>query len=322
MNMAQTPVRVGLLGLGVMGRNHLRVLSMLKGVEIAFIADSNAETARALGETYGVRALSDLTAISGEVDAVIICTPTVTHADMVRRMAPLTRNIFVEKPIAGTLAEAEELAQFCSEHDLRIQVGFIERFNPAVQGLKNILDRSEGVVSLDFTRTNKLSSRISDVDVVTDLMIHDIDLALYLNGPARSVAAHGYATDDMIDLASALITHENGRFSRIEASRITDKKKRLIEATCLDMFVECDLLRKEIQICKQAQTRQEPGQPYVISAQQESVEVRPQEALLSELQAFVDACRRGSTEAVPSVAAGVDAMRICQQIQQSVRAQW
>lgn len=321
MKTDQAPLRVGLLGLGMMGRNHLRVLSMLKGVELVFVADSNSETARTLGDAYGVRALSDLTAISGELDAVVICTPTITHAEMVQRMAPLTRNIFVEKPIAGTLAEAEELAEFSRDKDLNIQVGFIERFNPAVQGLKSILDRSEGVVSLDFTRTNKLSARISDVDVVTDLMIHDIDLALYLNGPARSVAAHGYASDSMIDLASALITHENGRFSRIEASRITDKKKRLIEATCLDMFVECDLLRKEILICKQAHTRHEPGLPYVISAQQESVEVRPQEALLSELQAFVDACRSNSVAAVPSVAAGVDAMRICEQIQQAVRVQ-
>ena len=322
MRMEPEPVRVCLIGLGMMGRNHLRILSMLKGVEISFISDTNNEAARAFGEAYGVRALSDLAEISDDIDAAVICTPTVTHAEMVRRMAPFTKNIFVEKPIAGTLAEAEDLARFCGDNELRIQVGFIERFNPAVQGLNSILQRSEGIVSLDFTRTNRLSSRISDVDVVTDLMIHDIDLALYLNGPARSVAAHGYASKGMIDLASALITHENGRFSRIEASRITDKKKRLIEATCLDMFVECDLLRKEILICKQAQTRQEPGQPYVISAQQEAVEVRPQEALLSELQAFIDACRNKSVEAVPSVAAGVEAMRICQQIQQSVKTQW
>lgn len=318
--MNEVPLKVGLIGLGRMGQNHLRVLAMLKGVELVFISDADEALAKRLGMANGVHGVGDPEGVLSEVDAVVICTPTVTHADYIRLAARNVRNIFVEKPLADTLEEAQRISEFVVKENLNLQVGFIERFNPAVQGLKSVLDKAEQVISIDFTRTNKLSARITDVDVITDLMIHDIDLALYLNGPARSVAAHGFAHDRMIDFASALITHENGRFSRIQASRITDKKKRLIEATCLDMFVDCELLRKEIIINRQSEIRQLDGQPYTISAIQESVEVRPQEALLSELQTFVASCRGGKPAEFPDAHAGLAAMEICHQIQKAVVA--
>jgi predicted dehydrogenase len=318
--MKDVPVKVGLIGLGRMGQNHLRVLSMLKGVELVFVADADEQLARRLGGQHDVPGVSDPAAVLGLAEAVVICTPTVTHADYIRLVAAKVQNVFVEKPLADTLEEARKVTDFVTREQLNLQVGFIERFNPAVQGLKMVLDKAERVVSIDFTRTNKLSARITDVDVVTDLMIHDIDLALYLNGPARSVAAHGFAHDKMIDFASALITHCNGRFSRIQASRVTDKKMRLIEATCLDSFVDCDLLRKEIIINRQSEIRQVEGQPYTISAIQEAVEVRPQEALLSELQAFVASCRGGRSDDMPSAVAGFAAMEICDQIQRAVVA--
>src|SRR5690606_25528695 len=107
------------------------------------------------------------------VDAVIICTPTVTHADYIRVAAQCVKNIFVEKPLAATMEEAEEIQALAEERGLNIQVGFIERFNPAVRSLKTVLERTEQIISLDFVRTNKVSSRIVDVDVVADLMIHD-----------------------------------------------------------------------------------------------------------------------------------------------------
>lgn len=316
--MSSKAVRIGLIGLGRMGQNHLRVLSLLKGVELAFIADTDEAVAQRLGTQFDVQAVCDVDPVLASADAVVICTPTVTHADYIRMAAEKVGNILVEKPLADTLEEAESVARFVADKGLNLQVGFIERFNPAVQSLKQVLDKSGRVISIDFTRTNKLSARITDVDVVTDLMIHDIDLALYLNGPASSVAAHGFAHGEMIDFASALITHQNGRFSRIQASRITEKKMRLIEATCVDMFVDCELLRKEILISRQSEIRQAEGQPYTISAVQEAIEVRPQEALLSELQAFVASCRGERSADIPGVQDGLDAMRICEDIQKAV----
>lgn len=308
--MSVSPVKIGLIGLGSMGKNHLRILSMLKEVELVFISDLNTEMAASLAAVHGVAAVSDPFQALDKVDAVVICTPTETHADHIRKIGAQVRNIFVEKPLAATVEQARKVRDFVDARGINLQVGFIERYNPAVQGLKDILRKSDRVISVDFTRTNKLSARITDVDVVVDLMIHDIDLALYLNGPARSVAAHGVAKDDVIDFASTLITHENGRFSRIQASRITEKKMRKIEATCSDMFVDCELLRKEILITRQSEIVQLEGQPYKISATQEAVEVRPQEALLSELQAFIASCVQSPDESRPDAQDGLRALEI------------
>jgi len=312
------PLKIGLIGLGKMGQNHLRVLSLLKSVELVFVYDLNNATAERLGETYGVATHVDLEALLPQVDAVVICSPTSTHAEYVRKAAAHVKNIFVEKPMAESLQEARALSAFALENGLTLQVGFIERFNPAVQQLKTVLDKSAHVVSIDFTRTNKLSARITDVDVVTDLMIHDIDLALYLNGPVQSVTAHGIAHGPMVAFASAVLTHRNGRFSRIQASRITEKKIRTIQATCIDMYVDCELVRKELLINRQSEIQQEPGGPYTISAIEQTIEVQPQEALLTELQAFVAFCR-GQDVQVPTARDGLEAAEICDQIQKALQ---
>ncbi len=311
-------LEVGLIGVGKMGKNHLRVLSMLNGVRVAFVHDPSAEAEAQAARSYGVTAARDLEAAMAKVDALIIASPTFTHIDYIKRAAGRVSTLLVEKPLAGTLAESEEVHRIAKQHRTRIQVGFIERFNPAVQVLKRMLDESPHVVSVDLTRTNKVSSRITDVDVVIDLMIHDIDLALHFNGPVAGVSAHGSRHGDMIDFASAMLTHENGRFTRIQASRITEKKMRMIQATCMDMFIDCDLLRKEIQINRQSVVSQKEGEPYVISAQTESVEVRPQEALLSELQAFIAFAKGGPAESVPTHVDGLTAMRVCDQIRHEV----
>lgn len=310
-------IKVGVIGLGKMGQNHLRVLSMLRSIELVFVYDVNHEHAARLAINFNVMAAQDLNTVLPNVDAVVICSPTITHADYIRLAAKYVKNIFVEKPLADTLAESEEVLKLTTELKLNVQVGFIERFNPALVEIKKILDMSEQVINIDFTRTNKVSSRITDVDVVADLMIHDIDLALNLNGPVKAVAAHGVRDKGMIGFASALLKHNNGRFSRILASRITDKKMRSIQATCTDMFIDCNLLRKEILILRQSETKQSEGEPYSISAHEETVEVRPQEALLSELQAFIATCN-GEKIYTPDVHDGLNAMHICDQIQIAV----
>lgn len=315
---ADAPLKVGLMGLGRMGRNHLRVLSLLAGVELRFIYDTDAVGGRALAVEKGVPFADDIDAALGEVDAVVICTPTVTHADYIHRVAEHVRHIFVEKPLTDTLESSLLVQRLAEQRGLQIQVGFIERFNPAVMRMRTLLDRSEQVVSVDFVRTNKISARITDVDVITDLMIHDIDLALHLNGPVVSVSAHGVGQGGMTDFASALLTHANGRFSRVQASRITDKKMRSIQATCIDMFIDCELLRKEIQLSRQSELRQQPGEPYVISAISEVIEVPPQEALVAELQAFVAACREAESCASPGVAEAIAAIGICEDIRAAI----
>ena len=254
-------VPLGILGLGNMGRGHLRVLSMLRDADVKFVFDPDPaapDRANALGYTGPVLShQADLDAACGEAEALVIATPTSTHFDLIARHIDRIPHMFVEKPLTATLSEAQEIAQVARAAGVHIQVGFIQRFNPAIQTLREILGGSSEVSSVDITRTNKLSDRITDVDVVVDLMIHDLDLALFLNGPVANVHAQGVHQNGMVEFASAQLTHVNGRQSRIQASRITERKKRLVEATCRDMFVECELLRKEVLISRQSEIHAE-----------------------------------------------------------------
>jgi len=316
--MSSEPVKIGLIGLGRMGQNHLRVLSLLAAAELRWVHDFDAAHGERIGAAASVRHVEDVAAALDEVDAVVIASPTTTHEQFIRLAADKLTNIFVEKPVTERLASSQAMRDLVRERGLHMQVGLIERFNPAVVQMKQLLDASAQVVSVDFVRTNKISARITDVDVVTDLMIHDIDLALHLNGPVTAISAHGVAEGPMIDYAAALLTHENGRFSRIQASRITDKKMRSIQATCKDMFIDCELLRKEITISRHTGLEQRPGEPYRITQTEEAIEVQPREALQLELQAFLSGCRGEPSPHAPDAEAGVAAMEVCEQVLHSI----
>lgn len=316
--MQKEPLRVGLIGLGQMGRNHLRILSLLKGVDIVFVSDCDEAAGRAAAKSHSVQFLPVSHMTMENVDALVICTPTITHESYIRSAVPTVENIFVEKPLTGDLNSTRAICDFAAANEINLQVGFIERYNPAVQQLKLLLAEVEQVVSIDFVRTSKLAARVTDVDVVVDLMIHDIDLALHLSGPVASVSAQGVAEGDLITFACASLIHENGRLSRIQASRITDKKMRRIQATCTDMFADCDLLRKEIVLSREAMFVHRKGSPLVITAREETVAVRPEEALLAELQVFVRNSRSMERVEVPGPRDAVDAMIICTQVQQAI----
>ncbi len=312
-------VKLGLLGLGSMGLNHLRVLSMLKGVEISFIYDQDLSKSDHYSKLYQVQAAKNLSEQIKGVDGVIIATPTSTHAEYIDFSAKFVDFIFVEKPLVSDLAEAQIIKSLIElNSSLIIQVGFIERFNPAVTVLKNVLEQTTKIINLDFFRTNKLSSRILDVDVISDLMIHDIDLALYINGPVIDVESHGYGHAGSIDFASALLKHANGRFSRLLSSRMTEKKIRKIEATCVDKYIDCDLLKKEVMCTTQSKLTQLEGQPYVISGLTEAIEVKPQEALLLELQAFISLINGGIPDLIPLHDDGISALAVAEEIRRKI----
>lgn len=315
--MSAQPLKVGLIGLGNMGQNHLRVLSMLKNVDLVFIYDTDTNRAAELSRQYECNYSSNLDEDLPKVEAVVLVTPTSTHYDYIRRISDHVRTIFVEKPLTETLETSDEILSLAKAKGLRIQVGFIERFNPAVMALRKVLSGTEHIINVDFARTNKVSSRITDVDVVTDLMIHDIDLALSLNGPANHVSAYGRVEGGMIAFARATITHDNGSFSNITASRITEKRIRKISVTCDDKYIDCNLLRKEVLINKQ--TIEQYYDNVSISSKEETIDVRPEEALLSELMAFVCYAADGDSAVVPTERDGYNAMKVAQQVQQIIR---
>ncbi len=281
-------IKIALFGIGKMGQNHLRILSMLKDVEVAFLYDVNLELCESLSKSFGIKVLENLDEDLKDCDGAIIVTPTFTHFDYVNKVSDYVKNIFVEKPLTDTLDTTQIILDLAKQKSLNIQVGFIERYNPAIITLQNIL-RDTKIVNIDFTRTNKMSSRITDVDVVIDLMIHDIDLALHFNGDIADIYAHGVVMEGMIEYARACIIHKNGAFSNIVASRITEKRIRQISVTTHNEYIDCNLLRKEVFVDKQSVEQRLDS--VSISANTETIEVRGQESLFSELLDFVNLCK-------------------------------
>lgn len=309
-------IKIAILGLGVMGKNHLRILSMLKNVEVSHIFDVDKVLLAQLSNQYNVPSTTDACAAIDGADAVVIVTPTSTHYEYFKLCVGKVKNIFIEKPIAENYEQTLEIQALAEQHNSFIQCGFIERFNPVVSELKRIVN-DETVINVDFTRTNRLSNRITDVNVVLDLMIHDIDLALHINGPIDKVIAYGKKENGIDAFASAIFYHANGAMSRLLASRMTEKKIRSISATTENLFLEAELFKKEITIHKQSQISQEEGKSYTISSIEQKVEVKSQEALLLELQAFIARCN-GADISVPDVQAGVESLRISQLILEQI----
>ena len=302
------PLKVSILGIGKMGKNHLRILSMLKGVEVTNIFDFNEGELKSLSVRYGVPYTLDVKEALADVDAVVIATPTSTHFDYFKLCVGKVNNVFVEKALAESYMEAQEIKVLTVKNRMFMQCGFIERFNPVVMELKNLLKTTK-VINADFFRTNRLSSRITDVDVVLDLMIHDIDLALYFNGPVQDVLAYGKKENGLVAFASAMFKHQNGSLSRIIASRMTQKKIRSIQVTAEDIYIDAELLRKELLVHKQSATSIDS---HTTSSLQQKIEVKPEEALLAQLQAFVARCNGDQTMDLPGVNAGVESLRVCQ----------
>ena len=152
-------------------------------------------------------------------------------------------------------------------------------------------------------------------------MIHDIDLALYLNGPVKDIVAFGSKENGLIAFASASFVHENGSLSRIIASRMTEKKMRSIQITTSDSFIDAELLRKELQVHRQSAITKNENDSYIVSSLEQQIEVGPQEALLAELLAFLNVCSGDYSEQVPDLYAGVESLRICELIMRSIENQ-
>ncbi|MGX2984476.1 Gfo/Idh/MocA family protein [Helicobacter sp. 23-1048] len=318
--MENKVVQIGLLGIGKMGQNHLRNLNMLKNVEVGFIYDVNKELLEKTAKEFSLKALHDESELESALsasDGAIIVTPTFTHYDYIQKVANHTKHIFVEKPLTDTLETTQTIVEIAKQKNLNIQVGFIERYNPAINTLKKLLKNSARIFNIDFTRTNKMSNRITDVDVVMDLMIHDIDLSLLFNGEVEEIHAHGVVMNGIIEYARANLTHKNGSFSTITASRVTEKRIRQISVTCEDMYVDCNLLSKEVLVNKQ--TLEQHLHNISISSRSESIEVRAQEALLLELLDFSEMVRGKTLQTrPPNEIDGKNAMLIASQIQKLI----
>lgn len=296
--MSSKALKLALLGLGKMGQNHLKILAKLSGVKIACIYDYDALLAQNLAKEYNLnyaKTPKELKNFLKIVDAVIIATPTFTHYEYIKLASKYVKNIFVEKPLCASFTEGEKIKKLAKKLGLKIQTGFIERYNPSVLELqKNLAGKSPRM--MEFRRSSLGSSRIKDADVISDLMIHDIDLALHLNGAGKCVFACGVKSEQ-IDLAKAIIKHENGMFSSIFASRITHKNQRQISVDCADCFISCDLMAKKLYL------------------NESELEVKSLDQLNAELEGFLALCNNEiESQKLADYKAGIKALKIADDI--------
>ena len=231
-----------------MGQNHLRVLSEIQDFKIDYLFDKNIKKAKDLSRKYNTKYTSNLNKVKNSSDAIIIATPTKDHIKYLNFFCKSKLKIFVEKPIVSNFKQLIKIKK--NLKNTTLQCGFIERYNSVTPVLKKFFKKSK-VISVDFKRTDKLSDRIKDVDVIHDLMIHDVDLAVYFNGKIKKIFAHGFKKNKQICYATATLIHHNNVISKIEASRITQKKIRHINITTLNEYISSNLISKEIKINKQ-----------------------------------------------------------------------
>ena len=308
-------IRIGVIGLGKMGKNHLNILSFLNSVEVKFVSDIDNRK----NDNKKFFFTKNPYSLLQEVDAVIIATPTTTHFDIIKKVGKKVKNIFVEKPLAHNFSGVKKIINFVKKNKINLRVGFIERFNSAIESLLKIINKNQKIISFDFTRTNPLNSRIKDVDVVIDLMVHDIDLAILFNGNVKFITSYGYKKLGKFFYVTAILEHENGVISRILTSGITQKKIRLINVVIQNKYIECDLLRKEIYISKNTKVKNYSKKSFIYNNVSEVVETTPQESLLSELQAFINSCRGLNNKYLANHLHSYEVMRVCEKIQKETR---
>jgi predicted dehydrogenase len=315
--MTKSPVRVGVVGVGVMGGYHVRAYSEMPDVLVAGVFDQDQTRAAYVTEQFGGKVYSNVESLIDDVDALTIATPTSYHAAVALEALERSKHILIEKPLAQSIEVACTIAEAAECHpDVIVNVGHIERFNPVITALKECID-GRSVERTTFRRTTPFHGRSLDIDVIHDLMIHDIDLALGLFGTARGgVHAEGSVhSTDQIDEASARFTAQSGTRVTLIASRVSKWKARAIELLTDDSWIVADLLSKTITTTPYRMATN--GSNGSSTKRHVRVVADSVDPLRAELQHFLDCIRTGSRSPV-DVRAGLAAMRLAGDIRSSI----
>ncbi len=314
------PIRVGVIGVGNMGQHHTRVLSLLKDVELVGVSDVNVDRGLDTASKYRVRFFEDYHDLLAHVDAVCVAVPTRLHHSVGMACLKAGVHVLIEKPIAASIAEAESLVNAAAESNCILQVGHIERFNPAFQELSKVL-KTEELLALEAHRMSPYSNRANDVSVVLDLMIHDIDLLLELAAsPVIRLTASGSRASDSgyLDYVTATLGFANGIVATLTSSKVTHRKIRRIAAHCKNSLTEADFLRNDISIHRQTTADCMTDYGQVLYRQDgliEKVYTSNIEPLHAELEHFVTCVRGGNQPSVGGEQA-LKALRLASLIEQ------
>jgi predicted dehydrogenase len=293
------PVPVAVVGVGALGQHHARVYAELPEARLVGVYDTDAERAAGVAQTYGVRAFERLADLPPEVRAVSVAVPTVDHHPVARALLEAGKDVLVEKPIAATLAEADDLIALAASRQAVLQVGHIERFNPAVDVLKA---HATDPRFIEVHRLGSFSPRSLDIDVVLDLMVHDLDIVLALDGtdPLQIDAVGVPVLTPRVDIANARLRFASGLIANLTASRVSAERVRKFRVFAPKRYISVDFTAREAQVYRLLED--EAGRPDISI---ERTAAPDEEPLRRQLAAFV---RAVGERGVP-VVSGTDGRR-------------
>lgn len=280
-------LKLGIIGAGSMGKNHARIAAALPGVNLVGIADLNLEAAKELAGSLGVQAFGDYKELLPQIEAACIVTPTQSHFQIASDCLAAGKHLLIEKPFTGATATARTLIAHAEKAGLIITAGLIERFNPAFQKLLKEV-RGEKIIGVDIKRLSPFPERITDTDVVFDMMFHDLDLLnVLLPDEIVAIQARGEKIrTKMTDRAVASLTHKSGAITRVEASRVFGSRTRNISVTADKYLIEADLLNKKIYLRD------------FTSPTPSTMPIKPVDQLTEELKDFASAIKNKSAPTV------------------------
>jgi predicted dehydrogenase len=292
----EKPIRVAVVGAGEFGRNHVRVWRELEGAELVGIVDTDAGRAARVAAEFNTRVLPGLESLAAEgVEAVSLAVPTKEHARIGCRLLESDLDVLVEKPMAASLGEADELIAAAWRRGRILQVGHVERFNPAVTAVQSIVSRP---MFFEVHRLGIFTPRSLDIDVVYDVMIHDLDIVLSLvNSPVADLKAVGIPVmTDKVDIAHARVEFETGTVANLTASRVSTERVRKMRFFQEHEYISLDFTRQDV-----VRVRVKPGTPQP-EINFEKLPTTSEEPLRAELRAFLDSVRTRQTPAVDGLA--------------------
>ena len=278
-------VRTAVIGTGYLGKFHAEKLANLPQSKLVAVCDINLEMAGTIGNQFHVQVFNDYHQLVPLVDAVSIAVPTSLHYEIAQFFIDHGIHVLVEKPITRTLAEAEALIQMARKNSVILQVGHLERFNNVIKAIK---PKIKNPVFIESLRTAPFQLRGTDVNVVLDLMIHDIDIiGSLVQSPITHISASGAPLlSSHIDIASARIEFANGCAANVTANRVGLKKERRIQVYQHDSYINLDLNRKKFSIHRKGEKEMFPGIPEITHSQ---FQLEPGDALSDQLAAFIQA---------------------------------
>ncbi|MDO5981008.1 Gfo/Idh/MocA family protein [Flavivirga spongiicola] len=314
-------LKVGVLGAGHLGKIHLRLLNQSEKYNLVGFYDADETNGNKVETEFGYKFFNSIEALIDAVDVVDIVTPTLSHYECAKQAIAKGKHIFIEKPITNTVEEAEHIRELLSEHNLRGQVGHVERFNPAFIAVK---DDIKSPMFIESHRLAEFNPRGTDVPVVLDLMIHDIDIILSLvDSKVKNVSASGVSViSDTPDIANARIEFENGCVANLTASRISLKKMRKARFFQKDAYISVDFLEKKCEVVKMKDAPEQPGDFDMILQNAEGIkkqiyfdnpDISENNAILDELETFADAINNNISPIV-TLHDGTEALRVATQI--------